>query len=446
MDDPVDLEDDAADRETGVSGGSGRVSPEDETGTEQEVVDPESEEDVYPRFEVPQQASSSPTDGPEGARPSRLGAAGETDTDETPFWADVTPPLSSEQGGGSRRQRVKEPSKVLPSFERPQSSLTSEPPKAGIARTVYPTFETPKHQPTVAPGLAGIAATVLPTFEEPSLRGADGLAELRASTRTGHERGPLRRQERRRDDSGLGGIEGPEYDQEMPLSEHIEEMIKRLAVVIVIAGSVSLVTFPFADQVINFLWFSILPEGELAQPRVYGPLDFLLTQIKVASLAGLIIALPVLVYETYAFMRPGLYPNERKYYLAAIPSSLILAIIGIAFAYFIILPALFTYFLFYSQDAGSIAFALVETVDLILILMAYLAIVFQIPLFIMLAIMMGLVTRRWLAEKRLYFWGAFLGIAFLSSPDPTGMAPIVIALTMVGLYEGTLAVLKWVGR
>ncbi|MFC7008793.1 twin-arginine translocase subunit TatC [Halalkalicoccus salilacus] len=248
------------------------------------------------------------------------------------------------------------------------------------------------------------------------------------------------------DDEDVGGISAPVEDQEMPLADHIEEMIKRLAVVIVVAGSVSIVVFPLADQLINFLWYSILPDAEITQPRVYGPLEFVLARIKVASLGGLIVALPVMVYQTYRFMRPGLYSNERKYYLAAVPTSLVLAVVGVLFAYFVVLPAIFTYFLSYSQEAGEIAFALGGTFDLILILMAYLAIVFQIPLMIMLAIMMGLTTRRWLTERRLYFWGAFLGVAFISSPDPTGMAPIIIALTMVGLFEGTLLILKWVGR
>ena len=58
----------------------------------------------------------------------------------------------------------------------------------------------------------------------------------------------------------------------------------------------------------------------------------------------------------------------------------------------------------------------------------------------------GLTTRAWLADKRLYFWGAFLGIAFLFSPDPTGMAPIMVAATMIGLFESTLLLLRWVGR
>ena len=54
--------------------------------------------------------------------------------------------------------------------------------------------------------------------------------------------------------------------------------------------------------------------------------------------------------------------------------------------------------------------------------------------------------RQWLEAKRLLFWGSFLGIAFLFSPDPTGMAPIIVALTMVVLFEGTLALLRWTGN
>jgi len=249
-------------------------------------------------------------------------------------------------------------------------------------------------------------------------------------------------------DVDYAAVEGPQEDEEMPLAAHIEEMLKRLAVVVAVAGIVSLITFPLAERIINFLWYSILPgvPSEIARPRLYGILELKFTELKVASLGGLIVALPVLVYQTYQFMRPGLYPHERRYYLAAIPTSLVLALIGVSFAYFIVLPVIFTYFLYYSQDVANIGFALGKTFNLILVLMGYLALVFQIPLFILLAMMMGLVTRRWLADRRLLFWGSFLGLSFIFSPDPTGMAPIIVALTMIGLFEGTLLLTKWTDR
>ena len=248
------------------------------------------------------------------------------------------------------------------------------------------------------------------------------------------------------DDGGLFDAEGPPGDEEMPLTAHIEEMMLRLAAVLVIAGAVTAIAFPFAQEPITYIWFSILPGEEIARPRVYGPLELKLTELKFSSLAGLIAAMPMAVYQTYRFMRPGLYPHERRYYLAAIPTSLILAFIGVAFAFFLILPAIFTYFMYYSQDAGEIAFGLAETFNLIIIMKAFMAIAFQIPLMMMLAIMMGVTTRRWLQNRRLYFWAAFLGLAFIFNPDPTGMAPIMVASTMVGLFEGTLLLLRWTGN
>jgi sec-independent protein translocase protein TatC len=263
-------------------------------------------------------------------------------------------------------------------------------------------------------------------------------------------------------DEGIAG-EGPAEDREMPLADHIEEMIRRLAVVLVLGGSITLLLYPGSDvanwlfdmnllsasEVIQFLWNTHIPGApEIAdrRPRLYGPLELILTEIKVAGLVGFVLGLPVFVYETYRFMRPGLYRNERRYYLAAVPTSLILALVGVAFAHFVVLPAIFAYFTSYTQGTAVIAFGLRETFNLILILMGYMAIVFQIPLFIMLGIMMNLFTRVWLTEKRLLFWGGFLGLAFLVSPDPTGMAPIIVAATMITLFEGTLLLLRWTGN
>lgn len=259
---------------------------------------------------------------------------------------------------------------------------------------------------------------------------------------------------------------GAPDDEEMPLADHVEEMATRLFIVLAVMAGVAVLSLPYSDELINFLWYSFLdgPAEECARvavgatqgggaagpsgadcPHVYSPLALIVARLKVASLVGLIVALPVFVYETYLFMRPGLYPNERRYYLAAVPTSLVLAAVGVAFAYFLVLRAMFDYFITYSDRAADLAFGLGETFNLIILMLGFFAIVFQIPLFVMLAIMMGVTTRRWLVQRRLYFWGAFAAIAFVFSPDPTGMAPLMVAVTMIGLFEGTLLLLKWTG-
>jgi len=256
---------------------------------------------------------------------------------------------------------------------------------------------------------------------------------------------------------GGGVVSTPPGDEEMPLTEHIEEMLWRLAVVVVVASLATLAAFPFADDVIIRMWYDVHPgvaqachtapqtEG-CVPPHVYGPLELVLTRIRVAGLAGLLVALPLAVYQVYLFMRPGLYSHERRYYLAAVPFSLVLGIVGMVFAYFVLLPLLFTSFVTYTEGSAELAFQLADTMNLILIMMGMLAIVFQIPLLIMLAILMGITTRQWLERRRIYFWGLFLGIAFLFGPDPTGMAPVLLTATMVVLFEATLLLLRWTGR
>ncbi|WP_254536651.1 twin-arginine translocase subunit TatC [Halomarina litorea] len=249
-------------------------------------------------------------------------------------------------------------------------------------------------------------------------------------------------------DDDFDGFEGPEGDQEMPLADHIEEMVRRLGIVIIAMSVVSVLVLPFSVDLINFIWYSILGNVQDVPnaPHVYRPLALVLARLKVATLAGFVVALPVFVFQTYLFMRPGLYQHERRYYLAAVPTSLVLAFIGVGFAFYLVLPALFSYFVSYTTGAADIAFGLTDTFGLMLLMMGFFAAVFQIPLLIMLAVMMGLTTRRWLVQRRLYFWGGFLGVALLFSPDPTGMAPIIVALTMVVLFEGTLLLLRWAGR
>jgi len=255
-------------------------------------------------------------------------------------------------------------------------------------------------------------------------------------------------------DEGIGGA--PD-DQEMPLAQHIEEMVRRLGVVVVVMALVSGLTFPFADRLITFLWYSFLegspqvcpttaPSADAACPYLFQPLALMFARLKVASLVGFVVALPVTVYESYLFMRPGLYPRERRYYLASVPTSLVLAGVGILFAYLLVLPTLFVYFTGYTAQAAEVTFSLTETFNLIVMMLGFFALVFQIPLLIMLAVMMGVTSRKWLAARRIYFWGGFATVAFLFSPDPTGMAPILVAATMIVLFEGTLLLLYWTGE
>jgi len=262
---------------------------------------------------------------------------------------------------------------------------------------------------------------------------------------------------------GGGGGAFPDFDgemapddQEQPLTAHIEEMTHRFLYVALVMGIVAALALLWSDHMINFLWYSFLgPDNGTCpgpgcpvewRPHLYHPLSLFLARLKMGALVGFVAGLPVAVYEIYRFMRPGLYPHERRYYLAAVPTSLVLAVSGVAFAYYVVLPSLFIYFSSYSTQAAELAFGLSETFNLMVMMLGFFAVIFQIPLLVMLAIMMGVTTRRWLEQRRIYFWSGFAGVAFLFSPDPTGMAPLLVAVTMIALFEGTLLLLRWTER
>ncbi len=247
-------------------------------------------------------------------------------------------------------------------------------------------------------------------------------------------------------DEDIGGISTPPDDEEMPLADHIQEMIIRIARVLLIGAAATAIGLLWASQAIDFIWANVFPAGVDEPAHVYHPLELWLTRIKVAALLGIMAAVPWFVWECYQFMKPGLYPHERKYYKAAVPTSVVLAGIGMLFSFVVVLPLLFRYFTFYSRESADIAYALGETFDLILTLTGFLAIVFQIPLFVILAVLLGVTTRTWLTEKRLYFWAAFAGLSFMFTMDPTFMAPIIVAIIMILLFEGTLLLLKWAGK
>jgi len=239
---------------------------------------------------------------------------------------------------------------------------------------------------------------------------------------------------------------GPEDDIDIPLEDHIEDMLLRSLIFISVIMAVTLVILPFSGDIIEYLWNYHIPDSSENSPVLYGPLSLLLTRIKIVFLGGIIVGIPVLIYEVYRFMEPGLYNVEKTYFKFSAVLSIGLSTVAVLLAHFVLIPIMFFYFSSYTQGVAEIAFGLQETVGLMIIVMMYIVIIFQMPVVMGLAVSMGVITRRWLARRRLLLWTFFFGIAFLSSPDPTGMAPVIIGIIMLILFETTLFATKYLPK
>lgn len=234
-----------------------------------------------------------------------------------------------------------------------------------------------------------------------------------------------------------------ETDEEMPLTAHIEELAKRLIVVVVATTVVMVGAFLVSDRLLDVIWYQFFTEP----PRVYQPFAEILTRLRLSAMIGLAVAIPILVYETFEFMKPGLYPNEQRYFLAVVPVSLVLMSFGLAFSFFFALPLLYRYFIFYSQDVAVQGLGLVETFNLIVMVSLAFGIVFQVPLLMTFAVKMEVASRRWFVQYRAYVWGGCITVAalFAGTLDPTGVAGFMVAFTMIMLFEATVAAFRVVG-
>ncbi|MFP4632257.1 MAG: twin-arginine translocase subunit TatC [Halobacteriota archaeon] len=234
-----------------------------------------------------------------------------------------------------------------------------------------------------------------------------------------------------------------ESDEEMPLSAHIEELAKRLLVVILATTAVMVVAFVYSDWLLDVIWYQFFD----FPPRVYQPFAEILTRLRLSAMLGLALAVPLLVYEAFEFMKPGLYPSEQRYFLSVVPVSVVLMSLGMAFSFTFALPVLFRYFIFYSEDVATAGLGLVETFNLIVLVSLAFGVVFQVPLLMVFAVKMEVASRRWFDEHRIYVWGGCITVAalFAGTLDPTGVAGLMVALTMILLFEGTVAGLRIVG-
>jgi len=169
--------------------------------------------------------------------------------------------------------------------------------------------------------------------------------------------------------------------------------------------------------------------------------------MKVTMLAALMIALPVVMYQLWAFIAPGLYMHERKLILPLVVSSYTLFIIGMAFAYFLVFPTVFKFMASYNAPLGAEMSTDIDNY-LSFAMTSFLAfgITFEVPVVVVVLVRMGMVTLAKLKEVRPYvIVGAFIIAAVVTPPDV--LSQLLLAIPMIVLYEiGLLAARLYVPK
>lgn len=234
-----------------------------------------------------------------------------------------------------------------------------------------------------------------------------------------------------------------QQDSKMPFTSHLVELRKRLivSVVAVIIGFAA--SYTYSDELFRILARPLPANTPFVFTRLIEPF---FTYMKVSLLSGIILSSPVLIYQIWAFIAPGLHENERKWVWPIVISSVILFIGGILFCYFIVLPVGFPFFLSFATDTLHPMLSMDEYFSFITKFLLAFGIVFEIPLFILFLSLLGVVNAKMLSAYRKYAILAIFIVAAILTPTPDAFSQILMAGPMMLLYEVGIIVARVFGK
>ncbi len=235
---------------------------------------------------------------------------------------------------------------------------------------------------------------------------------------------------------------------EMPLTSHLEELRKRLMIASIAWLVAFLACYSVAEKLFKILSEPVqqaLPEGSsLVFIQATEPF---FTYLKVAAVAGVLIALPVIMWQIWGFIAPALYKNEKIFAVPFVLASCLCFGLGTYFGFSFVFPTIFTFLVTFGTGGGEINAMLSMGSYLTLstrLLFAF-GMVFELPIIIFFLARMGVVDHKWLAKKRkIALLLAFVLGAVLTPPDIISQASI--AIPFIVLYEVGIIVARLFGK
>ena len=230
---------------------------------------------------------------------------------------------------------------------------------------------------------------------------------------------------------------------EQPLMAHLLELRTRLvrALLGIVICLIPLALFAKElYEVFAAPLLALMPEGtSMIATQVISPF---LTPLKLSVALSAFVAMPWVLYQLWAFIAPGLYQNERRFALPLLASSTLLFYSGIAFAYFLVLPTVFSFTINFAPEGVAVMTDIGQYLDFALGLFFAFGLAFETPVAIVLLVRTGFVTPAKLASVRDYvFVGAFVVGAIFTPPDV--VSQFMLAVPVYLLYELGILVARW---
>jgi sec-independent protein translocase protein TatC len=233
-------------------------------------------------------------------------------------------------------------------------------------------------------------------------------------------------------------------DDRMPFMEHLGELRTRImrALYGLLAGT--LIALPFSQRIVDWL---ARPVTKLGYELVFtAPAEAFWVQMKVGLIAGVFIAAPVILWQVWAFISPGLHQHEKKYAVPFVIVGSVMFVLGGIFSLFVVTPYALTFLLGYARPGLKPMITIQNHIDFLLKFTLAFGAVFELPLALTLLARMGVVTAKMLAKNRKYaILGAFIAGAILT-PTPDAFNQSLMAGPLILLYEVGIVSARIFGR
>jgi sec-independent protein translocase protein TatC len=227
---------------------------------------------------------------------------------------------------------------------------------------------------------------------------------------------------------------------DMSVIEHITELRKRLVIIVVFFVIAIIAGFLLSGPIIIYLQQT--DEAKNLTLNAFNLTDPLMVYMQFAFIIALVITSPVILYQLWSFVSPGLYEKERRVTLSYIPLSLMLFFAGISFSYFILFPFVVDFMERISNDLEiNQVIGINEYFSFLLQLTIPFGLLFQLPVVIMFLTRLGIVTPMFLSKVRKYAYFVLLVIAALITP-PELTSHLLVSIPLFILYEISI----WVSR
>ncbi len=237
--------------------------------------------------------------------------------------------------------------------------------------------------------------------------------------------------------------------QNTPVSNfisHLLELRNRLMYAVITVGVVFGALLPFSNDVYTSLARPLmdkLPQG--AGMIATDVASAFLTPIKVTLALAIVVSIPMILYQLWAFVAPGLYRHERRMTIPLLVSSTLLFYAGMAFAYFVVFPVAFGFFVQTAPQGVTMMTDIKSYIDFVYSMFFAFGIAFELPVALVLLAWMGIIDPEKLATKRPYvvLW-VFIVAAFITPPDV--FSQVLLAIPMLILFEIGLFVARRLAR